>query len=474
MKFNTIFSNLRIQHLAWACLLIIVPFSCADPLTFEKVDDPADFEFSSYANVCRMIIIGQVLDARTLDPIPGAAVQLFDQGTISAGNGMYRIEVEDVFDPIDIEQLLWAVMPGYELITYQFTPSLWIDENDCQGSTSYVCVDLVMSPKKNMVTILPNQENKYQFMDTTLFEVVDLEGGEQYDTIITTIELLIPPGAVDVPTPICLSTYARSSYLGSLPENGKKQLPIIRFRISSDPMIHLKVPFTVSFESDHPVLYVPSDSLALLRMNDLDNPFQGYNVNTNRWKKPMDAQVGFNQGSGRIQVRSTRLGSYMVWNESYELTYKENFAPGSISSSIINLANCNCAEATYLNFDVKIDGQFSYNLQNSGGLTLLNRLIYLNDYKILSNTPFASLTKLQKLAGNSFYNLFYPEGEKVFKEKALLPKCRQLYITARDIDHSVAGFQYDRQFGLDRTIGVQLYYTTSLCPTTSSCHQGCP
>lgn len=474
MKFLSNFTHLRIQHLAWACLVLIVPFSCSNPLSYEKVEDPAEFAFSSYQNSCRMIIIGQVLDARTLDPIPGAAVQLFNEAAISSGNGMYRIEVEDVFDPIDVEQLLWADMPGYELTSFQFTPSTWIEESDCDGSTTYICVDLVMSPKKNMVTIFPNQDNKHQFMDTTLMVVHGQDGGEQFDTIITTMELLIPAGAVNSPTQICLSSYARSSYLGSLPESGLKQLPIIRFRISSDPMINLNLPFTVSFVNDHPVAFDQEDALNLLRMNSTNAPFFGYNVNTNRWRKPNDAVVAFNQAAQRIEVRSTQLGSYMVWNNSYELTYKDNFGPGEFSSTIINLNNCNCSEALNFNFDVGINGEFTYNLENGAGLTVPERLLFLNDYKILANAPFSALEDIQKLAGNPLYNHFFPEGVKIFKEKAMLPKCRQLYITSRDVKHNVSGFQYDRQFVIDRTVGVQLFYTTELCPITSACHQGCP
>jgi hypothetical protein len=446
--------------------------SCKD-LDIGKVADPAALALQGSSD-CRLILVGQVLDARTLAPVPQTAVQLFDQGTISDQEGMYRLEVPAVFDPVDIERLLWTAKPGYELLSYQFAPAPWVEEDDCAGTISYICLDLVLTRRKPAIIIQPNAPTNLVIRDTTLFRRAGFDGQDGIDTLISVLELNIPAGAVDLPTAIHLSPIARASYLGALPEQAGRRLPLFRFRLASDPMVELKQPFTVRFEANHPLPLDPEDPLRVLRTNDLDRPFQGFDLPSNRWRQVQDAQVGYHQPSQRVQVRSHRMGTYMVWNDRYALDMKDAFATQGPEESLINLANCNCGEANWLSYTFPIEGRLQHGLDQSGGFSALERLIWLNDLKVLTNTPFASLTALQKLAGANAYNVFIPGPDKELQDQVLLGKCRQLYVTYRTIGHNASGNQYGLAYQWQRAAGTRVRINPVLCPVTSSCHQGCP
>lgn len=451
--------------------LALIPLSCRDSLDFSKVDDPAKVSIRN-DNTCKLVVIGQVLDARTMAPIVNADIQLFEDGVISGVDGMYYFEVKDVFDEIDIKRILYARKAGYEMDTYEFTPSEWVDESDCEGSTSYVCVDFVLSPKNKPVIVQPNTETKLFIRDTSLYLTEGPEG-QQIDTIITVLELTIPSGAVDNPTAISLSSYSRSSYLAALPQWTPMKLPLVRFRISSNPMITLKQPFTVRFVSEHPVALQPGDSLSVYRTHDSNVPFIGYDLSSNRWQKPNDAFVAYHPPSQSIGVQSTSLGSYMVVNESYDITFIEHIQTAA-ESSLLTYSNCNCGEASLFNVDIAIDGRMKYNLANSPNMMMIHKLVYLNDLKILTNTPFSSLITLMQNQGIDNYNPFIPGPDKKFKEKFLLGKCEDFYITARKIAQTASGAQYGQEYNLDRSIGVQVFTRRLKCPTYSPCHQGCP
>ena len=465
--FNLLPSTGRLAILA---LIALSPLSCADQFDFSKVDDPALTGNRGFGT-CQLIIVGQVTDARTGLPIKDAAIQLFDAATISDSDGMYRIEVSDPKDDIDVKRLMWAFVPGFELDTYQFVPSEWIQGN-CENTTTYICVDFVMSRKGTSFTVTPSGVSNLSLSDTTLLITQNEGEGFKVDTIFTKLNLSIPAGAVSSNTTFTLSAYAKQSYVASS-DSIDMHLPLLRFRISTDPMINLNQDFVLTFTPDHPVAFDPLDAskLSLFRFNDINHPFQGFHLPSNLWRKPADAQVNFNPMQGIIGVRSKVLGTYMVQNQAKPLTFAANHSYGP-ETSLINLNNCDCTDALYLNYDILIDGR----MQHVGipAMNLKERLIYLNDLKVLTNTPFSSLTKLLKLAGPNAFNQFIPGPDKVLKDKVLLPKCRQLYVTSKPVMQTSSGNQYGNSYTLQRSIGTQILFNQQLCPTTSSCHQGCP
>lgn len=458
-------------RLAILALIALSPLSCADQFDFSKVDDPA-LTGTRGNGTCQMIIVGQVTDARTGLPIKDAAIQLFDAAAISDSDGMYRIEVKDPKDEIDVKRLMWAFVPGFELDTYQFVPSEWIQGN-CENTITYICVDFVMSRKSTTFTVTPSGVSNVSLSDTTLFITEDPSGdGLKVDTIFTKVNLSIPPGAVNSNTTFTLSTYAKQSYVAAS-DSIEMHQPLLRFRISTDPMINLNDNFTLTFTPEHPTPFDPMDAgkLAVFRFHDINHPFQGFHLPSNLWRKPADAQVNYNPSLGVIGVRSKVLGSYMVQNQAKPLTYAATHSYGP-QVNLINLNNCDCTEALYLNYDINIDGR----MQHVGvpALTLEDRLVYLNDLKVLTNTPFSSLSKLLKLGGPNAFNQFIPGPDKVLKDKVLLPKCRQLYVESRPVMQNSSGTQYIFPYTLQRAIGTQILFNQQLCPTTSSCHQGCP
>jgi hypothetical protein len=446
--------------------------ACTNQFQFQQVDDPNDLTQQNLAE-CRLVIVGRVLDARNGLPLSGAAIQIGDLGAISLPDGRYRIEVEDVFDPLEAERLLWAVRPGYELLSFQFDPTQWVFEEDCIGSITYVCLDLVMSRRNPPIVIQPGAPTDVEIRDTTIYQTEGPEQGFQFDTVITVMNLRIPAGAVDVPTQLSISSYARPSYLGAQSPNATLYLPELRFRIATNPMIKLNQPFTLSFRATHPAGFDPEDALGALRMNDQQVPFQGFSLLSNQWRPASETEVQFNLNQQVIQVRSTQLGSYMITNQNQILSYKENYSAGA-AETLINLNNCDCSEALLLEYPVRFDGRLQWSIENVNSLSLVERLIYLNDAKILVNTPFGSLLQLSKGAPVNLYNIFIPDGEKIIKEKVLLGKCRQLFVTGEDIFHQMSGVQYGDQYSWNRAIGQRITFNFQTCPITSSCHQGCP
>lgn len=459
-----------IGRLSLLGLVALSPLSCADQFDFSKVDDPA-LTGTRGNGTCQLIIVGRVTDARTGQPIKDAAIQLFDAATISDSDGMYRIEVKDPKDDIDVTRLMWAFRPGFELDTYQFIPSEWV-MGDCENSITYICVDFVMSRKGTTFTVSPTGGGGVTMSDTTLFVTQDENEGLKVDTIISKVTLSIPPGAVNATTDFTLSVYAKQSYVGSTDSIELNQ-PLLRFRLSSEPMINLNENFTLTFVPEHPTAFNPNDANKLLvfRFHDINHPFQGFHLPSNLWRKHTDAVVNFNPMANLIGVRSKVLGSYMVQNQANPLTFVAGHSYGPVTS-LINLNNCDCTEALYLNYGVRIDGR----MQHVGipAMSLKDRLIYLNDLKVLTNTPFSSLSELLKLGGPNAFNQFIPGPDKVLTDKVLLPKCRQLYVDSRPVMQGASGIQYGLNYSLQRSIGTQILFKQLLCPTTSSCHQGCP
>lgn len=451
--------------------LLLFQTGCYDSFDFQKTKDPS-IDIRGNEN-CKLFVVGQVIDARTLLPIEDAMLRLADDFASSDGNGMYRMEVKDVFNQIELIRLMAARKDGYEMDTYQFVPSDWLDSSPCEGTVSYVCVDFVLTPKHEPFIALPDVDNSFEYRDTSLFVTEQYGEGANYDTLISVLKLFIPAGSVDQPTPVFLTTYARSSYVGALIPGNSMNLPIIRFRISTDPMIDFKLPFVISITSDHPVPYSPNDPVDLFRFNGLDNPFKGFDLNTNIWKNVQDAAAGFHVPSQSLQVRSKKLGSYMVTNETYSMTLNEQFSLGD-EISVGSLANCDCSEAKYIKYNVLIDGNFQYGLKGSNMIPLFDQLIYMNDWKVLTNTPFSSLVTLQNGPDFGEYNQFIPGPAKSFDDYALLEKCEQLSFSYRNILQEANGNQYGIPYGFLRSIGVQYSTQSFPCPTTSACHQGCP
>ena len=250
-------------------------------------------------------------------------------------------------------------------------------------------------------------------------------------------------------------------------------LPLVRFRISTNPMIDLKLPFIVSFMSDHPVPFTPSDQLDLYRYNSLAIPYKYYDLNSNVWQDAQDAFVGFHPPSQSIQVRSKILGSYLVTNEEYSITLNNQVTLGD-EISVATLSNCDCSDAKYIKHLVTIDGKFQYGLQGPNMFSPLDRMIYMNDWKVMTNEPSSTLVTLQNGPGKNQYNQFIPGPSKSFEDFSLLQKCEQLFFSYRSIDQQAGGSEYGEQYGFKRSIGVQYYTTSFLCPTSSACHQGCP
>lgn len=446
-------------------MVLLSPLSCTKDF-FSQVDDPA-LSGTRGQDDCKMYIVGQVKDAKTLQPIPAVAIQLFDQGAISDVNGMYMIEVPFPDDESEGRRLMWTLREGYEMDTYQFLPSDWID-GDCEGSISYICVDFVLSPKGLPILLTPSAPISLSISDTTRF-ITEENEAPAVNTIITKVDLNIPAGAVDVPTTIYLSTYSRASYLGAT-DIITNNLPLLRFRISSESMDDLKLPFSVSFSSDHPIPYSASDSLNVYRMNDKVNPFINYLLPSNLWRDPTDAQAKLNPLSGKIEVRSRALGSYMVQNMEYNTTAVEGYSYET-EIGLGAVGNCNCGEAFIYNYTVNIDGRMSMLPQ---GWTIFDRLIYLNDLKVLHNLPFSSLTYLGKspVGSNNFYQFDPPV--KSISAKRVLSKCSYNYVFSRGITANTGGSVYGPSYNMRRSIGTQIRFQEDRCPTTTSCHQGCP
>ncbi|MCF8239666.1 MAG: hypothetical protein K9I85_15995 [Saprospiraceae bacterium] len=451
--------------------LFAMQTGCTDGLVFQKINDPSVDLRSD--DDCELYLVGQVINARTLAAIENAVIKIEDEEASSDSDGMYRIAIKHPLDLIEKTRVMSVRKNGYLMDTYQFVPSDWVDTTTCTGAVSYVCVDFVMTPRHNPIVVQPGSDTKVQIRDTSLF-LTDLIGeGLNYDTIISVLDLFIPAGSVDQPTPIWLTSYARSSYAGALAPGSSMKLPLLRFRISSDPLIDLKLPFVVSFNSDHPVPYTPNDPLDVFRYDDASNPYIYYDLNTNVWKNVQDANVGFHQPTQTIQVRSKKLGSYLVTNKSYSITVNEQVSLGD-EISVVKLSNCDCGEAKYIKYKVTFDGNFQFGLQGSNLNSPFDKLIYMNDWKIMTNFPFSSLVTLQSGSGPAQYNQFIPGPSKTFEDFALLQKCEQLFFSYKNILQEATGSQYGSQYGFLRPIGVQYYTTSFVCPTSSACHQGCP
>lgn len=471
MHASQTFGLFRILLIASFGLLLLLQIRCSGGFDFQSTDDPSvDIRVD---DLCKVYLVGQVIDARTLKEVAGATIRLDDTFAESDATGMYRIEVTHPEDLIEKIRAMSARKQGYEMDTYQFVPSDWVVPGLCEGSVSFVCVDFVMTPKKEPIVALPDVDNKFQVRDTSLFLTEQFGEGLQYDTLISILDVLIPAGAVNKPTPVCVTTYARSSYAGALPPGNSINLPIVRFRISTDPMIDFNMPFTVSLTSNHPVPYVPADPLDVYRYNSVDVPYKYYDFNSNYWKNVQDAQVGYHAPSQAIQVRSRKLGTYLVTNDSYSITMNEQFDQGD-EVFVGALSNCDCGEAKYFTYQVTIDGGFQYGLKDPNGVPLAEQVIYMNDWKVMTNTPFSSLVTLQNSPGADQYNGFIPGPAKSFEDFALLQKCEQLSISYSPILQQAGGNQYGAPYAFLRPIGVQYHFASSVCPTSSACHQGCP
>ncbi len=471
MCFHHAKTQIPILFLASLSALMILFSGCSDGLVFQKTNDPS-IDIRSDDN-CKVYLVGQVIDARTLEALEGASVRLADESTSSDSEGMYRIEVKDPLDQIEQIRTMSVRMKGYEIDTYQFKPSDWVEAESCEGAISYICLDYVMTPMHEPVVIQPNADANIQFRDTSIYLTDQFGEGLDYDTLISVLNLFIPAGSVDVPTPLWLTSYARSSYAGSVAPGSSMNLPLVRFRISTNPMIDLKKPFVLSFTSNHPVPFAPSDQLDLYRYNSLIAPYKYYDLNTNVWKDVPDALVGYDQQSGTIQVRSKILGSYLVTNEEYSITLNKQVTLGD-EISVGSLSNCDCGDAKYIKHEVTIDGKFQYGLQSSNMFPLFDRMIYMNDWKVMTNEPSSTLVTLQNGPGMNQYNQFIPGPSKSFEDFALLQKCEQLFFSYRSIDQQAGGSEYGTQYGFQRSIGVQYSTSSFLCPTSSACHQGCP
>lgn len=461
------------QYLLLACIgaLFTLHTGCSDGLEFQKISDPSvDLRDDKD---CKVFMIGQLINARTLGTIGNATIRLGDDETTSDANGMYRIEVKNPTELIEKIRLMAVKKDGYLMDTYQFTPSDWVDTISCEGSVSYICLDFVLTPRKNPVVVNPGSDTNMEFRDTSLFLTDQFGEGLKYDTIISVLNLFIPAGSVDQPTPVWLTTYARSSYAGAVASGYSMNLPIVRFRISSESMMDLKLPFVVSFTSKHPVPYAPSDPLDVFRYDDKSTPFKYYDLSTNVWKNVQDANVGLHPPSQMIQVRSKALGSYLVTNEAYSITLNEQFSLGD-EVSVGKLSNCDCGEAKYIKHNVVIDGSFQYGLMGSGSNPLIDRLMFMNDWKVMTNSPFSSLVTLQNGPGPAQYNPFIPGPSKSFEVFTLLQKCEQLNFSYKNIIQEAGGGLYGSQYGFLRPVGVQYYTSSYPCPTSSACHQGCP
>lgn len=466
-------NRLRLLLFPLGFLLILFSFSgCKPDLGLEKVQDPIKAKLAGVLD-CQVFLIGQVLDVSTQQPVPGAEIRVGDEITNADADGMYRLQVPDPLDEIDLIRLMAVRQQGYEMDTYQFTPTQWVDPLDCEGSITYICIDVVLTPRQYSLVAQPDADTKLQVRDTMYFLIDSDSEGFYLDTQITVLDLLIPAGSVDVPTTVWLTPYSRASYVGAMLPGYSLDLPLLRFRISTQPMITLKKQFILSFTPDHPIPFVPGDPLKVYRTNGTDKPFKIFDPSTNLWMTYPNAMVGFHQPSQTVQVRSTVLGSYLVTNETYSIWINPAYAYGS-ELGMGTLSNCECGEANTFFYNVMLNGDMKYQMMNGGNYSVGDRLLFLNDAKVLANLPFASLIKIKAKQANGQFNVFLPDPFKTFQDEAILDKCEELDLSSRDLYGSTGGTIYGNGVNLTWPVGIQYRFGSRRCPTSSPCHQGCP
>ena len=359
---------------------------------------------------CEFIILGKVRSAETLEPLPFATVIIEGEKIITDEEGFYSYSQNK---PIANGSIIRAVKQGHVYSTASLNYGQ-PEEEGCKGLTLFH--DFYLTPKEPLVTV--------SHLGDTLF-------------INDSIFAVIPPGALPSETAIGITPLYPIQSLGVY--NGFSS-PIKSFHFEPDGL-QFDVPIEIHFK---PGVYI--NSPAELSYFSLERT-------SDNWQQEYP-EIEYDSISDLVKVDVHHFSSGSVASSTYSIT-STTYSRGGL---IIDNLHCNCECGPASTFS---DG-YSVTVGYTGTTSL-------NVGSAIATAGFSSSFAVSSTSSST-------RGGSIGKCKKIRHKIyeRKVKIKGKHWESLLCYLFSGCPFTITFVIGVETSTSPESCPTTSTCHQGCP
>lgn len=395
---------------------------------------------------CRLIISGNIVSTKDLLPLEDVVVNtsLSSPATITTDeNGAFLIELTREEGESLGMQTVEITSTGF--IPQTFTVDLnKILEEDCPFLTQ-VEWNIGLTPLQDQVGLLPDRPVSIVFTDT--LAVVDYEFDANgllipVDTVqsINKYRITVPKVIAGRPNLVSITpNHNFSNGAGICPNEGENVdgLTLEDFYITASEGTSLVGKIRIEFI---PRLGIQTGSTLEVSADE------GY-------------IVGFSSTTGMITLLLGSLENFQVVNTSFDTSVNvttSTAASGSAGSSSVEFSNCNCGDPTTFGFNENYTLSEQLSISFPPGLTPLQQDLFI---RALQNT-----LNIGSTSGNT----------SNVSTMVIVVQCELVTLETGQVTRNYTGTFGGVTFNYNVFGETETDISSSKCPTSSSCHQGCP
>lgn len=433
------------QHSNSSYLLLLLLIGFVWSCNVEQISsdlDPTDITSRMEDDGCRVRIVGNVVSTQDLLGLEGATIssEQFTDIVQTNDDGSFEIDLfieqGQSLSEVDVE----VALDGFITNTFPVDLSDVIDLSDCSPLTTFAW-DIGLTPLEEGVEVRNDRPTEIVVEDTVavvIFETDDMGNIIGRDTVqqVNKYRIEIPKVIASQPSVISITANQNFAYGAGIVRSDENRAEIGQFHFETTEGTQLNGKISIIFQSQ-----------TSIETGDVIE-----------FSNDRSYIVGFDTNSNVITILTGSFEDLTIFNGS------NLFVPGASSGlsgaaaaavGLDNVSNCNCGDAiTYVyNFDLNRNQQVSIDFPAGTPQDVKDAV--LND-----------------LIG--FLGVSGSGAPITTSASIVVDKCEQLSISTTPTGIVETGEIYGYPYTFSSVTGGVVNISTSDCPTTTACHQGCP
>ena len=464
---------------AFALLLCFYLASCGKTAKIEN-DLLPNVTSSDRAEECELIISGRIVNTKNLAPIEGAMVKgtLFEAETDENGEFSVSLSLteDDIIDDISVTK------EGFLIKEFKAYLGSVVQLKTCPLVTN-ISWDIALSERQEGVWVGPKDGAWYKVMDTVATQITNNDGLIDTVLIARTYTIDVRRGSLDDWAQVFVSPDNSGAVGPGIPSEIRAFLvELLRIEVNPDLTNSSNTSSSNAFVFDKPLDIrwtiddiIDPETLTSIDLENLGIQDTEISINSDGEFVFLTTQAGLQAIGGMLFIENIVIpvleaiqngepiepieaalldGLEAIGNLDGNPTgiFTDTESNGRIANQS-TLSNCECGNPVIQSFSAELEG-----FEN----------IIITSPPITPEQAQQAFNLIRTLVGAS------ANQDQSVSVNISLDKCQSKVVTSQEIVRTVTGVVMGYPFTYQATDRLETTEISTDCPTTSTCHQGCP
>ncbi|MFK7981078.1 MAG: hypothetical protein AB8G86_13915 [Saprospiraceae bacterium] len=430
------------QYYKSSHLLMLLVFGLLWSCNVEQISsdlDPTEISSRMGEDGCQVRIVGKIVSTQDLLGVEGATISSAQFPVVvqtdEDGNFQIDISIEEVenIQQVDVD----VELNGYITNTFPVDLNQVINQADCPLLTTLTW-DIGITPLENSVEVRNDRPTNISIEDTVAVVILDIDAEGNIigrDTVqqVNKYRVEIPKVIASQPGIVSITPNHNFAYGLAMVSTDETRAEIGQFHFEATEGTRLNGKIKIIFQSETPI-----------QSGDVID-----------FSNDRSYVVAFDTDTDIITVLTGSFEDLTIYNSSNVIEKGSSTPTSGATIGTERVENCNCGDAISYIYTTDIDRNPQINIDFPAGLSpSVQSAIYQDLFECLNAGADNDVTTVT--------------------QPVTVDKCEVMNISTTLIGTVETGVIYGYNYTYSVFNGGETSISTSICPTTTACHQGCP